>query len=117
MAIISDSFDSADNGHGITLTDANGATVAGAAVAATTLGGCVAVGVTVLPGQVAFGALSTAALLGIGAVKNETGSYLPSLRNVDPEVDEAMTKKEAKASKKSSKKTEAVASDDDVIED
>ena len=117
MAILNETFDSADNGQGISLSDANGATMAGYALAATTVGGCVAVGVTVLPGQVAFGALSTAALLGIGAVKNETGSYLPFLRNVDPEVDEAMTKKEAKASKKSSKKTEAVASDDDVIED
>ena len=60
-------------------TDLNPATVTGLAAGTLTLGGAAFVGAAFLPGQVLGGAALATTCLGLGEVKNRTGSYLPFL--------------------------------------
>ena len=71
------------------LSDANLATVAGVGLAAVTGGGALFVGAAVAPAQVLTGAAAAAGFCALGAVKDNTGTYLPFLSKKDTTQDEA----------------------------
>jgi hypothetical protein len=63
------------------LNDANGMTIAGAALGTITCGGALFIGAAVAPAHVVGGALAAGAFLTAGEVKSRTGSYLPFLKD------------------------------------
>ena len=77
------------------LNNNNAATLVGAGLGLATLGGAVFVGAVVAPGQVVGYGLTSAALLGLGAVQDQKGSVLFFLDD-----EETRAKNQARADKR-----------------